>query len=170
MITGVIEKSIFVVQGHTVMLDSDLAKLYGVPTHRLNEQVKRNISRFPQDFMFRLSEEDAIFLRSQNAISKYGKGGRRYLPYVFTEQGIAMLSSVLNSPKAIAVNIQIMRTFVKLRQMMSKNEELAQKIHQLEEKYDGQFKVVFEAIRRLLAAPESKTKRRKIGFTAHQDS
>ena len=92
------------------------------------------------------------------------------MPYVFTEQGIAMLSSVLNSPKAIAVNIQIMRTFVKLRQMMSKNETLAQKINQLEEKYDGQFKIVFEAIRRLLAAPESKTKRRKIGFTAHQDS
>lgn len=150
------------VRGHRVMLDSDLAALYGIPTKRLNEQVKRNIKRFPGDFMFQLNGSENQNLRSQFATSKKGGGGRRYLPMVFTEQGVAMLSSVLNSPKAIQVNIQIMRTFVKLRQLMASNAELAAKINELEKKYDGQFAVVFEAIRELVAVPTPKT--RKIGF------
>jgi hypothetical protein len=163
-----IENSIFAIRGHKVMLDSDLATLYGIPTFYLNQQVRRNIKRFPEDFMFQLNEEEAERLRLQNAISKKGRGGRRYLPLVFTEQGVAMLSSVLNSPKAVKVNIQIMRTFVKLRQMMVHNADLARKINHLEKKYDDQFQVVFEAIRQLLAVSEQK--RRKIGFTANHDS
>jgi hypothetical protein len=162
-----IENFIYTIRGHRVMLDSDLAQLYGIPTFRLNEQVKRNISRFPADFMFQLNKAETGFLRSQIAISKKGRGGRRYFPLVFTEQGVAMLSSVLNSPKAIQVNIQIMKTFVKLRQIMASNAELAQKVDALEKKYDGQFTVVFEAIRQLVT-PVAPGKR-KIGFTAqHQ--
>ncbi len=145
------------------MLDSDLAKLYGVPTFYLNQQVRRNNERFPGDFMFQLNIQEMEALRLQIAISKKGRGGRRYLPLVFTEQGVAMLSSVLNSSRAIHVNIQIMRAFVKLRQMMVSNSGLAQKIEVLEQKYDGQFKVVFEAIRQLVIPPEPK--RRRIGFT-----
>ncbi len=106
-----IERSILLIRGHKVMLDSDLAELYGVTTKRLNEQVKRNLSRFPDDFMFQLTESETYVLRSQYATSKKGRGGRRYLPYVFTEQGVAMLSSVLNSERAIKVNIEIMRAF-----------------------------------------------------------
>jgi hypothetical protein len=157
-----IENSIYLIRGHKVMLDSDLAVLYGIPTFYLNQQVRRNIKRFPEDFMFQLSVPEKEGLRLQNAISKKGRGGRRYLPLVFTEQGVAMLSSVLNSPKAIQVNIQIMRTFVKLRQLMGTHAGLAQKIEALEKKYDGQFQVVFEAIRQLMIPPE--TKRRRIGF------
>jgi hypothetical protein len=159
-----IENCIFLIRGHKVMLDEDLAHLYGVPTFRLNEQVKRNAKRFPEDFMFRLTPTEVKNLRSQFAISSKGWGGRRYLPNVFTEQGVSMLSSVLNSPKAVQVNIQIMRTFVRLRQMMASNAELARKIDELEKRYDGQFQVVFEAIRRLVQTPE--TPKRKIGFTA----
>ncbi|HEY5039379.1 MAG TPA: ORF6N domain-containing protein [bacterium] len=162
-----IENSIYLIRGQKVMLDSDLAVLYGIPTFYLNQQVRRNIKRFPEDFMFQLNEEEAGRLRLHFAISKKGRGGRRYLPYVFTEQGVSMLSSVLNSHKAIQVNIQIMRTFVRIRQMMATNSELAQKIEALEKKYDGQFKVIFEAIRQLLTP--SVTKRRRIGFTAHHD-
>jgi hypothetical protein len=146
------------------MIDSHLAGLYGVPTKYLNQQVHRNIKRFPTDFMFPLTPEEAKILRLQIATSKNGSGGRRYLPCVFTEQGVAMLSSVLNSPKAIQVNIQIMRTFVKLHRLMETHADLAKKIEALENKYDGQFKVVFEAIRQLMIPPERK--RRKIGFTA----
>jgi hypothetical protein len=162
-----IENSIYLIRGHKVMLDSDLAVLYDIPTFYLNQQVQRNIKRFPIDFMFQLSAQELEPLRLQIAISKKGRGGRRYLPYVFTEQGVAMLSGVLNSSRAIQVNIQIMRAFVKLRQMMASNAELAQKIVALEKKYDGQFHVVFEAIRQLMAPSE--TKKRRIGFTAdHQ--
>jgi hypothetical protein len=163
-----IENSIFLIRGHKVMIDHHLAKLYEVPTKYLNQQARRNIGRFPIDFMFQLTLEETEALRLQFATSNSGRGGRRYLPYAFTEQGVAMLSSVLNSPKAIKVNIQIMRTFVRIRQMMASNAELAKKINDLEKKYDGQFEVVFEAIRQLVTPPTPK--RRKIGFTAdHQN-
>ena len=144
------------------MLDADLAVLYGVSTKRLNEQVRRNRSRFPDDFMFQLTAEEVRSLRSQFATSKQGRGGRRYAPLVFTEQGIAMLSTVLNSERAIQVNIEIMRAFVRLREMIATHKDLARKLEVLEKKYDAQFRVVFDAIRELMAPPESK--RRKIGF------
>jgi ORF6N domain len=144
------------------MLDADLAVLYGVSTKRLNEQVRRNRSRFPDDFMFQLTAEEVRSLRSQFATSKQGRGGRRYAPLVFTEQGIAMLSTVLNSERAIQVNIEIMRSFVRLREMIATHKDLARKLEALERRYDAQFKVVFDAIRELMAPPESK--KRKIGF------
>jgi len=118
-----IERRIYLIRGQKVMVDEDLAELYGVPTKRLNQQVSRNRKRFPDDFMFRLTKTEAEALRLQFATSKKGRGGRRSLPYVFTEQGVAMLSSVLNSERAIEVNIMIMRAFVKLRQMLETNEE-----------------------------------------------
>jgi hypothetical protein len=144
------------------MLDADLAILYGVSTKRLNEQVRRNRSRFPDDFMFQLTREEVRSLRSQIATSKQGRGGRRYTPLVFTEQGIAMLSTVLNSERAIQVNIEIMRAFVRLREMIASHKDLARKLEALERRYDAQFKVVFDAIRELMAPPEAK--KRKIGF------
>src|SRR6266571_317888 len=160
----IIEQKILLIQGHKVMLDSDLAELYGVEAKRLNEQVKRNIARFPSDFMFQLTEDDYLALRSQIATLKPGRGGhRKYLPYAFTEQGVAMLSSVLNSERAIEVNILIMRSFVKLREMISTHKDLAKKLESLEKKYDSQFKMVFDAIRQLMAPPETK-KKRAIGF------
>jgi len=159
----VIEQKILLIGGRKVMLDSDLAALYGVTIKRLNEQVRRNLKRFPQDFMYQLSAEEYESLRSHFATLKVGRGThRKYLPYVFTEQGIAMLSSVLNSDRAIEVNIQIMRTFVKLREMMSSHKDLARKLSELEKKYDGQFQIVFEAIRQLIEVEESP--KRKIGF------
>lgn len=144
------------------MLDSDLAELYEVPTHRLNEQVTRNQNRFPEDFMFRLTSHEAESLRSQNAISNTGRGGRRYRPRAFTDQGVAMLSSVLRSERAVLVNIAIMRAFVRLRRLMLDHENLVRKITEMERKYDAQFKVVFDAIRELVK-PVSTSKRR-IGF------
>jgi hypothetical protein len=161
----VIERKIYLIRGHKVMLDSDLAELYGVTTKRLNEQVRRNLKRFPSDFMFQSSSKEAESLRSQIATSK--RGGRRYLPYAFTEQGVAMLSSVLNSDRAIEVNIQIMRAFVKLREMIASNKELAKRLDELESKYDEQFKVVFDAIRELMAPAEPK--KRKIGFRRERE-
>jgi len=160
-----IERKIYLIRGHKVMLDNDLAELYGVPTRRLNEQVRRNMTRFPADFMFQLTTEEAENLRSQFATSSSVHGGRRYLPYVFTEQGVAMLSSVLNSDRAVQVNIAIMRAFVKLREMLSTNKELAHKLAQLErkiEKHDDEIKLIFDAIRELMRPPEPK--KRKIGF------
>ncbi len=142
----IIEKKIYLIRGHKVMLDSDLAELYGVETKRLNEQVRRNLKRFPDDFMFQLTEEEAESLRSHFATLKSGRGKhRKYLPYAFTEQGVAMLSSVLNSDRAIEVNVQIMRTFVKLREMLSTHKDLARKLADMEKKYDAQFNVVFDA-------------------------
>lgn len=159
----VIERKILLIRGHKVMLDSDLAMLYEVETFNLNKAVKRNIDRFPDDFMFQLTKEEAGSLRFQIGISKTeGRGGRRYLPYVFTEQGVAMLSTVLNSERAVKVNIEIMRTFVKLRQMLASNAELARKLEVLEKKYDAQFKVVFDAIRQLMSP--AVPKKGKIGF------
>jgi hypothetical protein len=138
----------------------------GVTTKRLNEQVRRNRSRFPDDFMFQLTQDEVRPLRSQIATSKVGRGGRRYAPYVFKEQGVAMLSTVLNSERAIQVNIEIMRAFVRLRQLLATNNQLARRLAALEKKYDGQFKVVFEAIRQLMAPPEPK--KRKIGFLVEE--
>ena len=144
------------------MLDRDLALLYGVETKVLNRAVKRNLQRFPLDFMFQLTAEEANSLRCQIGTSNEGRGGRRYLPYVFTEQGVAMLSSVLNSERAIVVNIEIMRAFVKLRQMLASNAELSRRLDELESKYDKQFRVVFDAIRHLMATPVRG--RKEIGF------
>ena len=141
------------------MLDADLAVLYGVSTKRLNEQVKRNRSRFPDDFMFQLTAEEVRSLRSQFATSKQGRGGRRYAPLVFTEQGIAMLSTVLNSERAIQVNIEIMRAFVRLREMIATHKELARKLEALEKRYDAQFRVVFDAIRELTAPQRQRNAR-----------
>jgi hypothetical protein len=164
----VIEKKIFLIRGEKVMLDSDLAELYGVETFNLNKAVKRNIDRFPEDFMFQLSREEADSLRFQIGMSKKtGRGGRRYLPFVFTEQGVAMLSSVLNSKRAVQVNIEIMRAFVKLRQMLASNAELARKLEALEKKYDAQFKVVFDAIRQLMSP--ALPKKSRIGFRREKD-
>jgi hypothetical protein len=171
-----IERRILILRGEKVMLDSDLAELYGVETKALNQAVQRNIERFPEDFMFRLStEEFEIILKSQIVTSRgeiteklsekkgnlksqivtssWGYGGRRKLPYAFTEQGVAMLSSVLRSQRAVQVNIAIMRTFVQLRQMLASNAGLAKKLAALEAKYDEQFKVVFDAIRELMSKP-----------------
>lgn len=151
------------------MLDSALADLYGVPAFRLNEQVKRNIKRFPLDFMFQLTSEEAASLRSQIAILKErGRGKhRKYLPYAFTEQGVAMLSSVLRSERAIQVNVAIMRAFVKLRKILASHRDLAEKLEALERKYDARFRVVFDAIRKLMEPPEPPPSRR-IGFHAQR--
>ena len=144
------------------MLDEELADLYGVSVKVLNQAVKRNIGRFPKDFLFRLSEGEALRLRSQIVTSKPGRGGRRTPPYAFTEQGVAMLSSVLRSPRAVKVNIEIMRAFVRLRQLLQASTELSRRLDQLEERYDGQFRVVFDAIRAIMKPPPSG--RRRIGF------
>ena len=156
----VIERKIHLIRGRKVMLDRDLAELYNVATKILIQAVKRNIDRFPEDFMFQLNNQEVRILRSQIVTSSWG--GRRYAPYVFTEQGVAMLSTVLNSDRAIEVNIQIMRTFVKLREMIASHKDLAKRLDELEKKYDKQFKVVFDAIRQLMIPPEPK--RKKIGF------
>lgn len=157
-----IEKAIYLIRGEKVMLDRDLASLYGVETKVLNRAVKRNLRRFPLDFMFQLTAEESDLLRCQIGTSNKGRGGRRYLPYVFTEQGVAMLSSVLNSERSILVNIEIMRAFVKLRQLLVSNAELSRQLAELESKYDKQFKVVFDAIRQLMATPVRG--RKEIGF------
>ncbi|MBI3753408.1 MAG: ORF6N domain-containing protein [Deltaproteobacteria bacterium] len=158
-----IERKIYLIRGQKVMLDSDLAELYGVATKVLLQAVKRNLKRFPSDFMFQLNYQQVAALRSQIVTLKKGRGQhRKYPPYVFTEQGVAMLSSVLNSERAIEVNIHIMRAFVKLREMIASNKELAKKLNELEKKYDTQFRVVFDAIRQLMTPPERKS--RKIGF------
>ena len=160
-----IERSILLVRGQKIMLDNDLASLYGVETRVLIQAVKRNVERFPEDFAFQLDEEEFDVLRSQFVISK-SRGGRRYAPYAFTEQGVAMLSSVLRSPQAVVVNIEIMRAFVRLRQMLFSHAELARKVDSLERKYDSQFKVVFDALRQLMQPPEKP--KRPIGFYAKQ--
>ena len=172
-----IESSILIIRGDKVILDSDLAVLYGVNVGRLNEAVKRNRDRFPADFMFQLSREEfdslrsqivTSNLRSQIATSSSDWGGRRHLPYAFTEQGVAMISSVLRSKRAVQVNIEIMRTFVRLRQMLASNAQLARKLADLEKKYDAQFKVVFDAIRQLMTPPEPN--KRKIGFMVKESA
>jgi hypothetical protein len=157
-----IESIILLIRAHKVILDADLAELYEVETKILNKAVKRHLDRFPEDFMFQLTTEEAENLRFRFGTSRRTHGGRRYLPYAFTEQGVAMLSGILNSPRAVQVNIEIMRTFVRLRQMLSAHKDLEQKLNALERKYDKQFKIVFDAIRALMAPPEKPKK--KIGF------
>jgi hypothetical protein len=164
-----IERAILLIRGQKVLLDSDLAELYGVTTGNLNKAVKRNLARFPGDFMFQLSAPEAHDLIFQFGISKAGgRGGRRTLPYAFTEQGMAMLSSVLNSDRAVAVNIEIMRAFVRLREILASNADLSRRLDELEKKYDERFRVVFDAIRQLMKPPEGPS-RRKIGFRANQE-
>jgi hypothetical protein len=161
-----IEQRIYIVRGVKVMLDTDLAALYGVPTKALNQQVRRNRRRFPSDFLLELTTSEVSNLRSQFATSssKGGYGGRRYTVLAFTEQGVAMLSSVLNSDRAIDVNIAIMRTFVRLRQLLLGHAELAKRIDELEQRYDGQFQVVFDALRELTRLPEEPP-RLRVGFS-----
>ncbi|MCL2523950.1 MAG: ORF6N domain-containing protein [Betaproteobacteria bacterium] len=161
-----IASRICLIRGEKVMLDEYLAELYEVETRALVQAVKRNIERFPDDFMFQLTAEEFGNLKSQTVISSWG--GRRTLPYAFTEQGVAMLSGILKSPRAVAVNIEIMRTFVRLRQMLASNTELARKLAALECKYDEQFKVIFDAIRQLMA-PSAATRKQSIGFVRDDD-
>lgn len=165
-----VARSIFVLRGHKVLLDADLAALYGVETRVLLQAVKRNLQRFPDDFLSQLTSQEWTHLRSQNVISRAEHGGRRYLPYAFTEQGVAMLSSVLNSSRAIAVNIQIMRAFVRMRELLASNRELAQKLAELErqiETHDQSIVGILKAIRELMNPPVRKS--RGIGFTANFD-
>lgn len=165
---GRIVQSILVIRDHKVMLDTDPAELYQVETRVLVQAIKRNIDRFPKDFMFQLTKQEFDNLRSQFVTSSWG--GRRYPPYAFTEQGVAMLSSVLRNQRAIHVNIEIMRAFVQLRRMLTTNAELARKLAAMEKKYDAaQFKVVFDAIRKLMTPPEPETKR-IIGFGGEEDA
>ena len=156
-----IERSIILLRGHKVMLDRDLAELYGVEVKQLKRQVKRNQDRFPADFMFELSREEYNALRSQFGTFKRGEHSK-YLPYAFTEQGVSMLSSVLRSTRAVQVNIEIMRAFVRLRELTATHKDLVRRLNEMEKKYDSQFRVVFDAIRELMRPPESK--KRKIGF------
>jgi hypothetical protein len=160
---------IYFLRGERVLLSEQLAELYGVTVSALNQAVKRNSERFPEDFMFQLTREEAdaiLASRSQNVILKRGQN-IKYLPYAFTEQGVAMLSSVLRSPRAVEVNIAIMRTFVQLRRLMDGNRELARKIEAMEKKYDEKFAVVFDAIKQLIAEDESRKAqpKRRIGFS-----
>ena len=173
-----IERSILMIRGQKVMLDADLATLYGVETRTLMQAVSRNKDRFPGDFAYRLTAQEVAILRSQSVISSSAPnadlrrqigtsssvvhGGRRYAPYVFTEQGVAMLSSVLRSPRAVQVNIEIMRAFVRLREMLASNKELSRRLDELEQKYDKQFAVVFDAIRQLMSPPTKK--QREMGY------
>ena len=168
-----IERSIHVVRGHRVILDADLARLYGVETKKLNQAVKRNLDRFPEDFMFRLSADEEELLRSQSVTSN-PRGGRRYMPYGFTQEGVAMLSSVLNSKRAIAVNIEIMRTFVRMRRALAQNVELARRLDDLENnvgtrfaEHEKQLHLVFEAIRQLMVE-EGGPEPASIGFQLHK--
>jgi len=159
-----IESRIFLIRGHKVMLSSDLAMLYGVQARALIQAVKRNRDRFPPDFMFQLTDGEFANLKSQIVTSSWG-GVRRATPYAFTEQGVAMLSSVLRSRRAVLVNIEIMRAFVRLRQLLATHADLARKLEALEKRYDAQFKVVFDAIRELMNPPAPRPKR-IIGFGA----
>ena len=157
-----VERAIIFMRGEKVILDSDLALLYGVSTRRLNQQVNRNLDRFPGDFMFRLTDEEFKDLMLQNATSKTGRGGRRKLPYAFTEHGALMAANVLNSQPAVQASVQVVRAFIQLRQMLASSVDFARKLEKLESKYDRQFKIVFDAIRRLMVPPSARTK--PIGF------
>lgn len=161
---GQLSQKIYFVRGQQVMLDSDLAVLYGVETRFFNRAVKRNQDRFPEDFMFQLTYQELAILKYQIGTSSFdGWGGRRKLPFVFTEQGVAMLSGVLTSKTAVQVNITIMRNFAEIRRILASNRELAGKLFELEKKYDAQFKAVFDAIRQLMKQPDPPP-RRRIGF------
>ena len=160
-----VESRIYVIRGEKVLLDQDLAELYEVETKALVQAVKRNAERFPSDFMFQLTSEEFENLRSQIVTSS--RGGRRTPPYAFTEQGVGMLSGVLRSERAVLVNVEIMRAFVRLRRMLADNTELSRKLAALERKYDDQFKVVFDAIRLLMKTEENP--KRKIGFVVEKE-
>jgi hypothetical protein len=160
-----IEHAIFLVRGQKVILDDDLSRLYGVTTKRLNEQVKRNRKRFPEDFMFQLNLQEVVGLRSHFATLNSGSGRhRKYLPYAFTEHGAIMAANVLNSQRAIEASVCVVRAFVRLRELIASNKELAKRLDELEKKYDSQFKVVFDAIRELMTPIDPKP--RRIGFRA----
>jgi hypothetical protein len=169
-----ISRSILILRGHRVILDSDLAAIYGVSTGRFNEAVKRNIERFPEDFMLRLSEAEYAALISQNATSKPGRGGRRKLPWAFTEHGAIQAANVLNSPRAIAMGVYVVRAFVQLRELLVSNKDLARRLDQLEARldkklatHDEAIAAILSAIRQLMNPPPPK--RRGIGFTANID-
>lgn len=161
-----IEHAIYLIRGQKIMLDRDLAALYGVPTKVLKQAVNRNLKRFPDDFMFVLDNEEFTNWRSQFVTSNSDRMGLRYAPMAFTEQGVAMLSGILNSDRAIEVNIAIIRTFVKLRRMLEAHETLARKLAEIEKKYDDQFRVVFEVLNELMTPPEPK--RKQIGFSVKE--
>ena len=162
----VIEKMIYIIRDQKVMLDSDLAELYEVDTKVLNQAVKRNLARFPQDFMFQLTSEECDFLRSQFVTSKIGRGGRRYMPYVFTENGVAMLSSVLSSEKAIQINVSIMRIFTRLRSFLMLEKDLSDRVTKLEQGTNQMFKVVFERLDNYeeMVTPKLPGNRKKVGL------
>ncbi len=160
--TEEIQQHILFIRGEKVMLDAHLALLYGVETKALIQAIKRNLDRFPTDFMFQLTQDELQILRSQFVTSSWG--GRRYAPYVFTEQGVAMLSSVLSSKQAIQVNVEIIRAFVRLRQLTATHKELRDKLDALEKNYDKKFGVVFDAIHQLMITPKPSEKKRSIGF------
>jgi len=166
-LTHDIEQSIVLVRGEKVILDYVLAAMYGVTTKTLVQAVRRNPDRFPRDFMYQLSPQEVARLRSQIVTSK-GRGGRRRRPYAFTEQGVAMLSSVLRSERAVQVNVEIMRAFVRLRRLLITHADLARKLEELEQKYDSQFRVVFDAIRELMT-PAAVPEKRRIGFKPHDE-
>lgn len=157
-----IEQAILLIREQKVMLDSEHARLYGVELRVLIQAVKRNKDRFPGDFMLQLTPQESDNLRSQFVISRSGWGGRRYPPYAFTEQGVAMLSSILRSKRAVQVNIEIMRAFVRLRRILNEHKDIARRLDDLEKKYDGQFKAVFDAIRQLMEPPPAN--QRRMGF------
>jgi hypothetical protein len=168
---GIITQSILLIRGQKVILDSDLARLYGVTTNRFNEQIKRNLKRFPDDFMFQLEPEETRVLRSQFATSKRGSGGRRYSPYAFTEHGAIMAASVLNSPQAVKVSVYVVRAFVKLREMLANSRLLANRLTLLESKlhkHDGQIVSLIEAIQQLME-PSPERKRKRIGFASEME-
>ena len=161
-----VERAILILRGHRVILDSDLAALYGVETRRLNEQVKRNEARFPEDFAFQLTPEEFDHLKSQVATSSRQWGGRRKLPFAFTEHGALMAASVLNSPKAVEMSILVVRAFVRLRQILASNRQLAAKLNELERRiaaHDKNIVALFQAVRSLMAVPEKP--KRRIGFS-----
>lgn len=164
-----VERCIYLIRGEKVMLDSDLAELYGVETKALTRAVRRNLERFPPDFMFQLTKAEFDDLKCQIGASS-GWGGRRYSPYAFTEQGVAMLSGVLRSPRAIEVNVEIMRAFVRLRRILTEHEDLKRQLASLEKKYDASFRVVFAAIRKLMDTDKAVPKRRQIGFGREEES
>jgi len=159
-----IQKCIFVIRGKRVMLDSDLALIYEVTTARLNQQVRRNIDRFPEDFMFQLNKDEYLALMLQNATSKGGRGGRRKLPLVFTEHGAIMAANVLNSKRANQMSIFVVRAFVKMREMIESHINLLKKIEAMEKKYDIRFHIIFKAIKKLMNPPKEPIKKKKLGF------
>ena len=168
---GKIERAILFVRGERVILDADLAKLYGVPTKRLNEQVRRNIDRFPDDFVFQLNRNELDNLRSQSVTSSSGYGGRRYAPYAFTEHGAIMAATVLNSPRAVQVSVYVVRAFVQLRRVLGQNKQLAAKLAELERKvgdHDQKIVAIIQAIRELMAPPP-KPPRKQIGFQSEME-